>query len=181
MAVDHWRHYLQTSPFIILTDQKSLIHLEDQKLSTPWQHKALTKLMGLSYKIVYKKGVKNKVADALSRVQSNDVYDIAALSVIKPVWLQDIQEAYQQDTQAKCLLTELALSSPQGHYSLQDGVIKYKGRVWVGSNPFLQGKILVSLHTSAIGGHSGHEATYHRIKQMFAWPKLKQTVKDFVA
>jgi len=68
MAVDHWRHYLQSSSFTILTDQKSLIHLDDQRLCTPIQHKALTKLMGLSYQIVYKKGVDNKVADALSRV-----------------------------------------------------------------------------------------------------------------
>jgi len=47
MAVDRWCHYLQTSPFIILTDQKSLAHLDDQRLSTPWQHKALTKLIDL--------------------------------------------------------------------------------------------------------------------------------------
>lgn len=98
MAIDHWRHYLQTSPFVILTDQQSLTHLEDQKLSTLWQHKALTKLMGLSYKIIYKKGSENKVADALSRVSSLDQYDISALSVIKPVWLQDIQLGYQQDS-----------------------------------------------------------------------------------
>jgi len=38
MAIDHWRLYLITNEFIILTDQKSLIHLDDQKLSTPWQH-----------------------------------------------------------------------------------------------------------------------------------------------
>lgn len=49
MAIDHWYHHLQISHFIILTDQKSLTYLDDQRLSTPWQHKALTKLMGLSY------------------------------------------------------------------------------------------------------------------------------------
>jgi hypothetical protein len=85
MAVDRWRHYLQTSPFIILTDQKSLAHLDDQRLSTPWQHKALTKLIGLSYKILYKKGDDNKVTDALSRVHPDDTYEIAALSIVKPL------------------------------------------------------------------------------------------------
>jgi hypothetical protein len=29
MVVDHWRHYLQSSSFTILTDQKSLTHLDD--------------------------------------------------------------------------------------------------------------------------------------------------------
>lgn len=36
MVVDHWRHYLQKAEFVILTDQKSLIHLSDQKLTTAW-------------------------------------------------------------------------------------------------------------------------------------------------
>jgi hypothetical protein len=67
MAVDKWRSYLQHAEFIIRTDQRSLMHLDDKHLSKPWQHKALMKLLGLSYKIIYKKGVENKVADALSR------------------------------------------------------------------------------------------------------------------
>jgi hypothetical protein len=34
MAVDHWRTYLQPTEFIIQTDQKSLIHLDDQRLNS---------------------------------------------------------------------------------------------------------------------------------------------------
>lgn len=37
MAVDAWRHYLLQSEFIIHTDQKSLAHLNEQRLHTPWQ------------------------------------------------------------------------------------------------------------------------------------------------
>jgi hypothetical protein len=33
MAVDHWRAYLQPAEFVIHTDQKSLIHLEDQRIT----------------------------------------------------------------------------------------------------------------------------------------------------
>lgn len=129
MAIDHWYHYLQTSQFIILTDQKSLTHLDDQRLTTAWQHKALTKLMGLNYKIVYKKGVDNKVADALSRLTPADTYDISAMSTVKPLWLQDIQSSYHSDPHSKKLLTELSVSSPQGQYTLKDGLIRYKDRI----------------------------------------------------
>jgi hypothetical protein len=181
MAIDHWRHYLQTSTFTILTDQKSLVHLDDQKLSTPIQHKALTKLMGLSYHIVYKKGADNKVADALSRVSSAPSYDISAISVVRPLWLQEIQESYNTDPQTVKLLAELSITSAVGLYTLQDGLIRYKQRIWVGSNLALQHKILTSLHASAIGGHSGFEVTYKRVKQLFAWFKLKQSVQNFVA
>lgn len=159
MAVDHWRHYLQTSPFIILTDQKSLSHLS-QRLSTPWQHKALTKLMGLNYKILYKKGTDNKVADALSKKCSSPSYDISAISAVRPLCLQDIQSAYESDPMAGQLLSELSILSQAGYYTLQDGLIKYKDRIWVGSNPTLQSKILTALHSSPIGGHSGQEVTY---------------------
>lgn len=68
-----------------------------------------------------------------------------------------------------------------GFFTLQDGLIKYKGRVWIGSNSALQAQILASLHASAVGGHSRLEVTYHRVKHLFAWPKLKQSVKTFVA
>ena len=54
VAVDQWRHYLQYGEFIIYTDQKSLIHLNEQRLHTPWQQKVFTKLLGLQYRIVYK-------------------------------------------------------------------------------------------------------------------------------
>jgi hypothetical protein len=78
-----------------------LTHLDDQKLSTPWQHKALTKLMGLTYKIIYKKGSDNRAVNALSRTTSTTSYEISAIFVIKPLWLQDIQQAYESDPSTK--------------------------------------------------------------------------------
>jgi hypothetical protein len=50
----------------------------------------------------------------------------------------------------------------------------------VGNNKLAQHHILVALHDSGLGGHSGMAATYQRVKQLFAWPSLKQSVQDFV-
>lgn len=36
LAVDHWRSYLQQAKFIILTDHHSLMHLNEQRIHTPW-------------------------------------------------------------------------------------------------------------------------------------------------
>jgi len=36
------------------------------------------------------------------------------------------------------------------------------------------------MHDSGIGGHSGVSGTYARIKQLFAWPSMKQFVQEFV-
>ena len=67
MAIQQWRPCLQYSEFIIYTDQHSLTQLNEQWLHNQWQQKVFTKLLGLQYKVVYKKGVENGVADALSR------------------------------------------------------------------------------------------------------------------
>jgi ferritin-like metal-binding protein YciE len=97
------------------------------------------------------------------------------------VWFEEVVMGYQQDRVAQQKLEQLAVTSPQGNYTLQKGLIRHKGRVWIGCNLELQKKILHALHTSAIGGHSGFHATYNRVKQLFSWPGLKEQVKQFVA
>lgn len=67
LAVNHWRPYLQHSKFLIRTDQRSLVHLEEQRLNTPWQRKAFSKLLGLRFQIVYHQGKTNTTVDVLSR------------------------------------------------------------------------------------------------------------------
>lgn len=61
LAVDHWRHYLIQAEFEIRTDQRSLAHPDSQRLHTPWQQKALTKLMGCSTKYLTKRVLEIKL------------------------------------------------------------------------------------------------------------------------
>lgn len=99
LATDKWKPYLQHQQFTIATDHRSLAHLREQRLTDGLQHKAFVKLLGLQYKILYKKGVENKAADALSRRQSHE--EIHAISVSRPKWLEIIVEGYQQDDHTK--------------------------------------------------------------------------------
>jgi hypothetical protein len=66
LALEKWKTYLQHQPFVIHTDQQSLVHLGDHRFNTTLQQKAFYGLLGLQYKIVYKKGSANKAANALS-------------------------------------------------------------------------------------------------------------------
>lgn len=65
-VVSNWSHYLLNNPFIIRTDQKALKHLLEQNIHTDFQIAGISKLMAFDFSIEYKKGVDNKVADALS-------------------------------------------------------------------------------------------------------------------
>jgi hypothetical protein len=167
LAVDKWKAYLQHQMFTIATDQRSLIHLGEQKLLDGMQHKAFLKLLGLHYKIAYKKGLENKAADALSRKSSHT--EIHALSVSTPRWLEIIVEGYQQDDHSKQLLSELALSGTNDKgFTLSNGVIRYKGSIWLGNHKEAHQAVFLALHDSGLGGHSGITSTYNKIKALFA-------------
>jgi len=135
--------------------------------------------MDLSFTITYKKGITNAAADALSRCATTE--PLCAISETTPVWMDRLVAGYQDDPQATQLLQQLVLSNVTSKdYSLQNGVIRYKGRIWVGNNKVAQQHIMQAMHSSGIGGHFGIHVTYSRIKQLFAWPKMKQDIQDYV-
>jgi len=179
LAVEKWRSYLQAKPFTIKTDHKSLLHLTDQRIHTKIQQKALLKLMDLDFTIVYKQGPTNLAADALSRQPGFS--PLLGISLSTPTWLTKLTDGYSDDPQAQQLLTELSIFPPNNAgFELTNGIIRFKGHVWVGNNSLAQTHILQALHDSALGGHSGFPATYHRVKQLFVWPKMKQFIRDYV-
>lgn len=66
-------------------------------------------------------------------------------------------------------------------FSLQSGIIRHSGQIWIGDNPILQQRITSALHDSALGGHSSFPVTYNLVKKHFYWRGMKSTVKSFFA
>jgi hypothetical protein len=64
--VDLWHPYLLGKHFQIKIDHQSLKYFLEQCISSLEKQKWVTKLFGYDYKIIYKKGKDNVVADALS-------------------------------------------------------------------------------------------------------------------
>lgn len=125
-----------------------------------------TKLLGLPYHVVYKQGSDNRIADALSR-RAHQV-QCSAISAPVPAWLEDIVASYVKDPKDQDLQAKLAISpTSEPPYSLHQGIIRYKGTIWVGADLPLQTKIIHVFHSSAVGGHSGFSVTDMRIKQVF--------------
>jgi hypothetical protein len=89
--------------------------------------------MGLRYKVQYRRGVDNGAADALSRRGAPE----ELLAILSPThdWLSDLVQWYQSNSEAQSLLSQLTLNpSTRPPFSLQQGIIKYKDRIWLGSN-----------------------------------------------
>jgi hypothetical protein len=128
--------------------------------------KAMAKLMGLQFKIVYHKGKENKATDALSRV--GHLMGVTVVSAIQPQWIQEVINSYTTDEVAQQLLAKLAMHSPdeQG-FSLNQGIIRKDSQIYIGGNSALNTKLIFVLHDSVVGAHSGILATYHRISKLF--------------
>lgn len=156
-SLKRWRHYFLGTDLIIKTYQKSFKYITEQKVSGGVQHKLLLKLLEFNYKIEYKKGKENKVADALSRRE----HTLMPIAVITPTWVETVEKSYLNDAHCQDLLQKLSLASdPTSPYTLHAGVLRYEGRIYIGTSETLRVQLIASLHTSSIGGHSGIVASY---------------------
>ena len=63
---------------------------------------------------------------------------------------------------------------------LHQCIIRYKDKVWLGHNTEAHKAIMLSLYASGVGGHSGFQGTYQRIKARFAWPVMKRDIQSYV-
>lgn len=127
----------------------------------------------------YKQGKENKVADALSRV-SHD-HSVLAISQGIPAWMEQIVQTYEQDDKCLELPAQLSIDSDFApNYSLKNGVLKYKNKLYVGSNGELRTQLIQNFHKSVFGGHSGEKATLNRLKLVFHWPQMQKDVKSLV-
>jgi hypothetical protein len=177
-ALKRWRHYFLGTELLIKTDQQSLKFITEQKVAEGIQHKLLLKLLEFNYSIDYKKGKENKAADALSRKSPI----LLATTVITPTWVEAVEHSYVDDPHCKELLQKLTLAPQSAQpYTLQAGVIRYNGRIYIGNDSTLRQNLLESMHASPIGGHSGIVASYQRIKRIFFWPGLKKDTEKFIS
>jgi hypothetical protein len=61
---------------------------------------------------MYKKGVDNQVADALSRHIHEGTEELQVISCSRPVWMDKLVQGYAQDVAATNKLAQLAIQQP---------------------------------------------------------------------
>ena len=65
-------------------------------------------------------------------------------------------------------------------WSLMDGQITYKGKVYVPTNTELRKEIITSFHNSLLARHPGFFKTLHLIKEHYWWPGLTVFLKKYI-
>lgn len=95
LSVQKWHNYLLGQKFTVLTDQRALRHLLEQRKIQPEYQKWLTKLLGYDFEIKYHLGLLNEAADALSRMPPTS--ELMALAVPSLIDLEVVQKEVEQD------------------------------------------------------------------------------------
>ena len=57
-----------------------------------------------------------------------------------------------------------------------DGLIYYKGRIFLVSESAFKAKVLQACHDSPMAGHQGIGKTYRQVRERFSWKSLKEDV-----
>src|SRR3984885_15405818 len=138
-------------------------------------------MLGYDFEIIYKKGKQNVVADALSRKNEDVEALLCAISIIQPDWINEAREEWKNDEEVWVLIRKLQQdSSTSDTFSWKNDSLWYNDRLYLYKNSQLKQNILMELHTSPLGGHSGFLKIYHRVKKEFFWDGLKSDIQKFV-
>ncbi|TYK15071.1 Ty3/gypsy retrotransposon protein [Cucumis melo var. makuwa] len=179
LSVQKWRHYLLGRRFTIMSDQKALKFLLEQREVQPQFQKWLTKLLGYDFEILYQPGLQNKAADALSRMDHS--IELKALSTTGIVDMAVVTKEIEKDEELQLLIQQLQNNPAlEGNYSLTNGTLMYKGRVVLSKSSSIIPSLLHTFHDSILGGHSGFLRTYKRMSGELFWKGMKEDIKKYV-
>ena len=110
-------------------DHYSLKFLLDQRPATIPQHQWASKLLGFDFRVEYKPGAQNVVADALSRRDADGEGELAALSAPSFQLFSELRDAVAADAS----LAEQRSKADQAAegWSWVDGLLLRHGKIYV--------------------------------------------------
>jgi hypothetical protein len=154
-----WRHYLLGQRFVLMTDHYGLRYLFDQTKLNARQSRWMTLLSEFDFKIKHIKEKENRVADTLSR--SMKVIHLEAISTYALDIKERAKSAHAIDEIFKTVKSYLDQEpiglKYEGYQLLNDGVLTYKGRLYVPNSDGLRRFILDELHKIPYTGHPGYK------------------------
>src|ERR1700756_1946904 len=182
-ALDHWRHYLMGAKhkFEIWTDHKNLTYFKQPQKLNRRQARWATELSNYDYTMNHKPGKQMLKVDLLSRradhYQGKD--DNQNVVLLKPHHFR--VQAYDVEGLDRDIMTQIlqykankdkavvkALARKELEWEEQEnGLVTWKGRVYVPRHKGLREKILKSHHDLPAAGHPGRYKTQELITRNY--------------
>ena len=136
-------------------------------------------IQAYTFSIKHKKGITNKVADALSRrnllVQSIE---------LETVGIEGMKDLYSQDEDFKeiykvCQSMEGRYHTEFSNFLIQDGLLFKGGQLCVPRGSYRE-NIIKEKHSGGMSGHFGLDKTLEQVRRFYHWPKMQTDVRKFV-
>ncbi|KAG2770188.1 hypothetical protein Pcac1_g18799 [Phytophthora cactorum] len=206
-ALAKFRVYLLGSgPFVVYTDHASLRTAVKSPHISQRMARWLSFFAEYDFRVEYKPGRLNVVADALSRrpdyaVKTADANRIGVERVSAPSssLIDDVKAAYASDADAKQLLSYASAHSDEAcrklaphlrarahRYRVHEGLLLYSAvdddviRIVVPNDYDLRMRIMYEYHDAPTAGHFGREKTYVLLTLDFYWNHQYKWVRKYV-
>lgn len=195
LALKHWRHLLMGAPkFEIWSDHKNLTYYRNPQDLTRRQAQWHQLLQEYNFTLHHKPGSLNQIANFLSHGDSPEkgVKDNESIVVLDPaqfctlelraLTLRDdeaIMEEIRQRTTQRDDKVKQALQQKYKDYTEENGIILYKGLIYVPNDKGLQERIIYAFHNTIIAGHPGPYKTVEYITRNYWWPTIMGQVQRY--
>ena len=165
--------------FTIVSNQRALIFLLEQREVQPQFQKWLTKLLGYYFEILYQPRLQNKAANALSQIEQP--LEVRSMCTTGIVNMEVIEKEVKLDEDLKRIIEELKKNPDESSkFQWINGNLLYKKRIVLSKRSSLIPTLLHTFHDSILRGHSGFLRTYKRMCGELYWKGMKTDVKKYV-
>ena len=112
---------------------------------------------------------------------SGPVSTCCIISFPIPTWLADLKASYETDRVVQGLLQTLQTGEQASKgFTLQNGLLLYKRRLYFGPQSDLKTTVLQQIHNGPLGVHSGYLKSLHKLQQDFYWLGMKEDLKKHI-
>ena len=203
-ALEEWRHYLEGAEhkFEIWTDHKNLEYFKTTKKLNRRQARWSLYLSRFDFALYHRPGKSSGKPDALSRRSDHGKgeSDNENVTLLKPEYFQiqalrqghvllegaetdllrQIRNAKVFDEQVVKAVKQLKTSSSKKiegqEWEEEQGLILYRGKVYVPQDADLRRQIIAVHHDSPVAGHPGKWKTIELVSRNYWWPGLSRQV-----
>ena len=193
----------------VFSDHKALEYFMTTKALTARQARWAEVLSRYNFRIMYKPGAQNK-ADALTRrgqdadsLQSTkttvrmqtllgkdqidpriqlELATNAAIGALEPSQDLDLIDNLLRTNRTSETLTDAreAAVQPETDYTMEDGLLKHRGRLVVASEDNLRTQLIAEAHTQVSTAHPGKTKTRKLLSTRYFWPGMFSDVDRYV-